>query len=136
MATLEEFCTISATASYIPTGKTPSGFRVDTVFSGVATSSDWEGERPIEVVDYAIVRGDGLSSLEIRARIGTGKETVFYEAGGVARPGESRGQMFPQEWCTFETANEELGWLNGALGVATGELNGPNLELTVYIVRD
>lgn len=135
MATLETFCTIKATATYVPTGKTPAGFRVDTQFSGVATSPHWEGERPVEGVDYALVRGDGFSNLEIRARIGTGKETVYYEAGGVAAPGEARGQMYPQEWFTFETGNEELAWLNGVIGVATGELNGPDLELTVSIVR-
>ena len=41
----------------------------------------------------------------------------------------------PQEWVTFETANEDLAFLNGALGVALGELNGPALSLTVYLVR-
>ena len=43
--------------------------------------------------------------------------------------------MFPQEWMTFETASEEFGFLNGALAVALGELNGPSLELTVYQVK-
>ena len=135
MAHLEEFCTITASAAYHPTGKTPLGFRVDTAFEGTATSPHWEGERPVVGVDYAVVRGDGHSNLEIRARIGEGKETVFYSAGGVATPGDARGQMFPQEWVTFETANEDLAFLNGALGVALGELNGPALSLTVYLVR-
>jgi len=134
MASLEEFCKITATATYIPTGKTPSGFRVDTVFSGTATSSHWGGERPVSGVDYAVVRGDGFSNLEIRGRIGDGRDSIFYQAGGVARPGETRGQMFPQEWMTFETASEEFGFLNGVLAVAVGELNGPSLELTVYLV--
>lgn len=135
MASLEAFCTITASATYVPTGRTPAGFRVDTVFEGTATSSHWEGERPVTGVDYALVRGDGHSNLDIRGRIGEGKDTVWYRAGGVARPGESRGQMFPQEWMTFETAVDELGFLNGSLGVAVGELDGPSLELTVYLVK-
>jgi hypothetical protein len=134
MAHLEEFCTITASATYHPTGKTPLGFRVDTAFEGTATSPHWEGARPVTGLDYAVVRADGHSNLEIRGRIGTGKETVFYTAGGVARPGEARGHMFPQEWMVFETANEELAFLNGALAVAMGELNGPDLLLTVYLV--
>ncbi len=134
MAALEELCRISATATYVPTGKTPSGFRVDTVFEGVATSSRWEGERAVSGVDYAVVRGDGFSNLEIRGRIGEGRDSIFYQAGGVAKPGEARGQMFPHEWFTFETASEEFGFLNGELAVAVGELNGPSLELTVYLV--
>lgn len=135
MAVLEEFCRISAAATYMPVGRTPSGFRIDTAFTGVAASGHWEGERPVSGVDYAVVRGDGHSNLEIRGRIGEGKDSVWYRAGGVAGPGETRGLMFPQEWMLFETAVEELAFLNGALGVAVGKLDGPSLELTVYLVR-
>lgn len=135
MAALEEFCRITATAEYRPVGKTPSGFRVDTAFTGVATSTHWEGERPVSGVDYAVVRGDGHSNLEIRGRIGDGKDSVWYRAGGIAAPGEARGQMLPHEWMLFETADEGLSFLNGALGVAVGILDGPRLELNVFLVR-
>lgn len=129
MATLEEFCKISGTLDFKPVGNVPAGMRIDVAFSGSATSPHWEGERPVEGFDYVTVRADGSMALDIRARLGEGKEVVHYRAGGV---GTESGIT---ELLTFETANEDLGWLNTACGIATGSIDGTVLTLTVEIVK-
>lgn len=135
MPTLEHFCTITADMTPTIVGAVPDGFRVDFPFTGTATGPHWEGERPVVGTDHGRVRKDGSVVLDITARIGTGRATVFYKAGGVALPGESPSDAFPQELITFETGNEDLAFLNTAIGVGFGESKGPELTLEVYLVR-
>ena len=79
MPNLEEFCQITATMTPRMLGKMPQGARIDFPFEGTATSSHWEGERPVKGVDYVTVRLDGHMDLEIRATIGEKRETVAYQ---------------------------------------------------------
>ncbi len=92
MATLEEFCKIEATLAPRMLGNMPQGTRIDFGFEGVATSSHWEGERPVRGVDYATVRTDGNMDLDIRATIGEKRETVSLSGHrGVDRQESHRG---------------------------------------------
>ncbi len=130
MPNLTEFCKISGALDTKLIGKVAAGFRLDAHFAGTATSSHWEGERPVTGIDYVTVRDDGSMELNIRAVLGEGKEAVSYKATGV-NPGDQ-----VKELLLFETANEEMAWLNHAVGVALGGVDGDELKLTVYIVED
>ena len=134
MPTLEEFCTITAALRPRMLGKTPSGVRIDFAFEGSAESPHWEGSRPVAGVDYATVRSDGNLDLDIRGVIGEGRNTVSYRAIGVSIM-KSKTEAVPHELLTFETSDEELSWLNTAVGVAVGQGEGLDLTLTVYLVR-
>lgn len=135
MASLEEFCTITASMTPRMLGHMPAGTRIDFPFEGVATGPHWQGERPVRGVDYVTVRGDGNMDLDIRGTIGEKRETVAYRASGVSIVNEDRSAT-PQELLTFETGNEDLAWLNTAVGVALGAGSSTGeLSLTVYIAR-
>lgn len=114
-------------------GRTPAGTRIDFSFEGAATSSHWEGERPVRGVDYVTVRADGNMDLEIHGTIGEKKETVGYRASGVSIA-HADNTASPQELITFQTGNEDLSWLNDVVGVGLGR-GGTDLELTIYIIR-
>jgi len=134
MPGLEEFCRIEATMTSRILGKMPLGTRIDFPFEGTATSSHWEGERAVKGMDYVTVRSDGHMDLEIRASIGEKRETVAYRGSGVSIV-KSPTEALPQELLTFQTGNEDLGWLNTAIGIALGTGEGGTLSITVYIVR-
>jgi len=129
MPKLVEFCTLSATLDFTPIGKVPAGFRLDVPFSGTATSSHWEGERPVAGVDIVTIGEGGVQNLEIQGRIGSGKGVVSYRALG---RGDGDG---PQELLIFETANEDLTWLNTAVAVGMGSIDGDQLTLTISVVE-
>ena len=128
---LTEFAKINGTLNFTPIGKVSAGFRLDVPFEGTATSSHWDGERPAAGTDWVTVGADGIQSLEIVGRIGAGKEVVSYRAIG---KGTAEGG--PRELMTFETAVEDLAFLNSAVAVAVGNIEKNKLSLTVYIVED
>lgn len=135
MASLEELCRITAQMDMNVIGRTPAGMRLDFPFSGTATGPFWEGERPVHGIDYVTVRGDGHMDLDIHAVIGEGREKVAYRATGVSLAGEDRGTAYPQELLTFQTADEDLAFLNERVGIAIGKGVGSDLTLTVYLVN-
>lgn len=130
MPELIEFAKISITLHFTPIGNVSAGFRLDVPFEGVATSSHWEGERPVSGFDRITIGTDGVQNLDIAARIGAGKQTVGYRA--IGRGTQDGG---PRELLVFETADPDLAWLNTAIGVAVGTLEENQLELTVYTVE-
>jgi len=134
MASLEEFCKINVAMEFQMIGPVPGGTRIDIPFTGTATSEHWEGELPVNGVDYVMVRGDGNMDLDIRARIGEGRGMIAYSGTGVSIAIE-RGVAEPQELILFETANEDFAHLNDRVGVGVGRGEGPNLELTIYLVN-
>lgn len=136
MPQLEEFCTISADLGMSVIGKTPAGMRIDFPFEGTATSSHWEGDRPVKGVDYVTVRSDGNMDLDIHGVIGSGREKVAYRASGVSLAGDEQGVAYPRELLTFATGDETMSFLNTAIGVALGTGENGQLTLTVYLVTD
>lgn len=135
MSSLKEFCKISGTLEFNMVGKTSSGLRIDVPFAGVATSEHWEGERVVSGTDHVVIRKDGHAVLDIRGRIGSGRDVVWYSATGISKPGDRQGLLYPQELMMFETSSEEFSYLNGSVGVGTGTVDGGSLELTVYLVE-
>ncbi|HUO45826.1 MAG TPA: DUF3237 family protein [Acidimicrobiia bacterium] len=135
MPNLEEFCQITATMAPRMLGKMPSGTRIDFPFEGTATSSHWEGERSVRGIDYVSVRSDGHMDLDIRATIGEKRETIAYRGSGVSIA-VSPTAAHPQELITFQTGNEDLAWLNTAVGVGLGGGEGGNISLTIYVIRN
>jgi hypothetical protein len=134
VATLEQFCSVKGSMSARMVGKMPQGTRIDFVFEGTATSNHWEGERPVRGTDYVTVRSDGHMDLDIRATIGEKRETVAYRGIGVSIV-KSQTEAMPQELITFQTGNEDLAWLNTAVGVAIGEGEAGSIALMIYIIR-
>jgi hypothetical protein len=134
MLNLEEFCQIKASMAPRMLGKMPQGTRIDFPFEGTATSAHWEGERTVKGVDYVTVRLDGHMDLDIRATIGEKRETVAYRGAGVSIV-KSPTEALPQELLTFQTGNEDLSWLNTAVGVGLGSGEGGAIGITIYIVR-
>ncbi|MDH3306813.1 MAG: DUF3237 domain-containing protein [Acidimicrobiia bacterium] len=135
MASLDEFCSIKATLDMNVIGETPAGMRINFPFTGTAISSHWEGERPVGGVDYVTVRSDGHMRLDIHGVIGEGRQKVSYTATGVSLAGEERGTAFPHELLTFETADQDLGFLNTSIAVGLGSVRAGQLELTVWLVH-
>lgn len=134
MPTLESLCTIEADLGMNLIGAAPAGTRIDFPFEGTATSEHWDGERRVRGVDYVTVRSDGNMDLDIRGVIGEKREAVAYRATGVsiANPDNSAD---PKELLTFQTANEDLSWLNDEIAVAFGHGSEGRLRLEVYLVR-
>jgi hypothetical protein len=115
-------------------GKMPAGVRIDFPFEGTATSPHWEGERPVNGIDYVTIRSDGHMDLDIRGTIGMKRETVAYRASGVSVV-VSETEAHPQELITFQTGNEDLAWLNTAVGVGLGGGEAGDLTLEIYIIK-
>jgi hypothetical protein len=115
-------------------GKGPAGMRIDFPFSGTATSSHWEGERPVRGVDYVTVRADGNMVLDIHGAIGEKRETVGYKGIGVSIANEDQSAN-PKELITFETGNEDLAWLNNEVAVAFGTGAGGKISLELYLIK-
>ncbi len=129
MASLTDFATLTVELQFVPIGQVTAGMRLDVPFTGTATSSRWEGERPVAGVDYVTVGADGGQILDIRGRIGEGAETVAYRAIG---RGDATG---PMELFIFETANEELADLNGAIAAGIGQLEGTTLTVDLKLIE-
>jgi hypothetical protein len=130
----EHFCTIKATMHPRVVGNGPSGMRVDFPFQGTATSPHWEGERPVQGVDYVTFRADGHMTLDIHGVIGEKRESVGYTATGVSIS-VSKTEANPKELITFHTGNEELAWLNTEVAVATGSGKDGEIELEVHLIK-
>lgn len=121
--------TVNLTLTFMPMGDTPAGTRIDVPFTGTATSSRWEGELPVDGVDYVTVGKGGVTSLDIRARMGTGDNMVSYSATGRV---DGTG---PMEVLTFQTASEAFADLNGEVAIAFGTQEKNKLTLDVYLPR-
>ncbi len=134
MPSLEKFCSITAEMGMKVIGAGPNGMRIDFPFDGVATGPHWEGERPVNGVDYSTVRTDGNMDLDIHATIGEKRESVAYRGTGVSIANPDRTAE-PRELITFHTGNEDLAWLNDEIGVAFGKGEAGTLTIEVYLVK-
>ena len=134
MPNLEHFCTVSVSFEMKMIGPVPGGMRVDIPFRGTAAGPHWEGERPVEGWDYVTIRPDGNMALDVRGRIGEGRDVIAYRGGGLSiRLDENTAE--PYELLTFETANEKFAWLNTCIAVGLGRGTGLDLTVDFYLVR-
>ncbi len=134
MPSLEQFCTVSGDLGMNVIGQTPNGMRIDFPFTGTATSSHWDGERPVSGVDYVTVRADGNMELDIHGVIGEKREKVAYAAIGVSIANPD-GSADPKELIRFHTANEDLAWLNDEIAVAFGHGAAGKIRLEIFLIR-
>jgi hypothetical protein len=134
MPELVKFCSVAGDLGMTVIGATPGGMRIDFPFNGTATGPHWEGERPVSGVDYATVRSDGNMELDIHGVIGEKREKVAYRAIGVSIANPD-GSADPRELLRFDTANEDLGWLNDEIGVAFGHGAAGKITLEIYLMR-
>lgn len=134
MPNLEKFCSVAGDLGMNVIGATPAGMRIDFPFTGTATSPHWEGERPVSGVDYVTVRADGNMELDIHGVIGEKRDKVAYRAIGVSIANPD-GSADPKELLRFDTANEDLGWLNNEVGVAFGHGASGKISLEIYLIR-
>ncbi len=120
--------TLRLTLSRNDVGATPFRNRTEVPFEGTATSPHWEGEWRASGIDH-ITRGDrGTSSLDVHTVLTNDDETVMYHAIGRGGPA---GIV---EAITFETASERLAWLDEAVAVGRGELDGTELVVELFQV--
>ncbi len=129
MTTLEHFATLTGTLDFEMQGTVPAGTRIDIRFTGVVTSAHWAGERPAAGIDYVTIRSDGAGELHVHATVGEGDDLVSYEARGLQTKAGVVETMY------FQTASEELAFLNEAVGVATGGVDGNTLTLEISLVK-
>jgi hypothetical protein len=124
----EPMITLRVTLRRTDVGTTPYRTRTEVPFEGIATSPHWEGEWRATGIDH-ITRGTtGTSSLDVHTVLTNGDETVMYHAIGRGGPG---GII---EGITFETASERLAWMNDAVAVGRGELDGGDLVVELFPV--
>lgn len=134
MPDLEHFCTVSVSFEMKIIGPTPGGMRADVPFTGVATGPHWEGEWPVQGVDYVTIRSDNNLALDMRATIGEGRDVIAYRGNGISiRLDEKTAE--PYELLTFETASEKFSWLNTCIAVGLGRGVGLDLTVDFYLVR-
>jgi hypothetical protein len=107
-------------------GRTPAGDRREVTFVGTATSPHWSGERPVSGIDHIVVGSDGTPRLDVHAVVGEGDEIVAYRGTGRAR----RGGIL--EGVVFETACERLSWMNAAVAVGVGRVDGDVLSVALF----
>lgn len=134
MPSLQPLCTFVGSLGMVVIGKTPGGMRIDFPFQGTATGPHWDGERPVSGVDYATVREDGNMDLDIRAMIGEKSESVAYRGSGVSIANPDRSAD-PKELVTFQTASQDLGWLNDEIAVVFGHGEAGELSLEFFLIR-
>jgi hypothetical protein len=124
----EPVITLRAALRRHDVGQTPYRTRTEVPFEGTATSPHWDGEWQATGVDH-ITRGTrGTSSLDVHTVISDGTETIMYHAIGRGGPG---GIV---EGATFETASERLAWLNDAVAIGRGHLDGAELVVELFLV--
>jgi hypothetical protein len=107
-------------------GATPAGQRREVTFDGVATSPHWDGDRVARGIDHIVVGSDGTSRLDVHTVIGDGDEVIAYRGTG---RGGRRGIL---EGVVFETASERLAWMNAAVAVGIGTVNGAELTVDLF----
>ena len=109
-------------------GTTPAGVRNEVSLQGAATSSHWPGDWPVTGIDHLVVGTDGIARLDVHGVVGTGSDVFAYRGTGRA------GSDGIVEGIVFETASEQLSWLNGAVAIGVGTLRDGALVIDVFQV--
>lgn len=108
----------------------PEGVRVDVPFSGELTGPRIAGK--IQGTDYALMRGDGITRIDVRAVITTdGGDRIALSADGVARvePGTTIVQL--RENVRLHSTTEQYRWVNRLQVWAGGEVDLSNGQATL-----
>ena len=122
----EPFMTLNLTLRRIPIGSTPFGIRVEVPFEGTAMSELWDGEREVYGIDHITISSTGTARIDVHVIISGDGEVVTYRGNG-------RGTFIGvREGVIFETASERLAWLNDAVAIGKGTLDGDHLLIELF----
>lgn len=117
-------------------GSTPAGHRMNLQIEGdVAPGGRVDGH--ISGIDYLCVRPDGVIELNIRATLTSEMgEIVAVRGSGLAvlsAEGPAQGRIA----LTYQTASQDLAWLNRTLGVAVtqADMAEGTLQMSVHTVE-
>jgi len=125
----EAMMTLRVTLHPRQIGRTPAGHRVEVPFEGTATSPHWDGEREASGVDHITVGSNGISRLDVHTIVTEGDETIAYRGTGRGGPD---GVL---EGVVFETASERLAWMNEAVAVGVGTVDGRELTVDIFAIQ-
>jgi hypothetical protein len=109
-------------------GTSAWGSREEVWFDGTATSPLWEGERAVSGIDHITVSSGGTYRIDVHVLITGDDEVVTYRGHGRA----TAVSLF--EGVTFDTPSERLAWLNDAVAVGRGRLDGDDLTIELFVV--
>lgn len=127
----EPMMTLVVTLRHVPIGRTPTGERNEVFFEGTATSPHWEGEWNVEGIDHITVGSNAIARIDVHTIIvdPSGDEVVTYRGNGRGGP---RGVY---EGVILETASQRLAWLNEAVAVGHGNLDGDQLTVELFLIE-
>lgn len=112
----------------MPVGVTPYGNRLEVPFDGIATSRLWDGERAVTGVDHITISTSDTAAIDVHVMISGDDEVITYR-------GHGRGtDVGVREGVTFETASERLAWLNDAVAIGKGTLDGDHLTVELFLL--
>jgi hypothetical protein len=112
----------------IPIGTTPYGTRLEVPFEGTATSDLWEGTREVYGIDHITLSSTDTARIDVHVIISGGDEVITYRGSG-------RGtNIGVREGVIFETASERVAWLNDAVAVGKGTLDGDDLTIELFLI--
>lgn len=88
----------------------------------------------VEGVDHVLARSDGVGRLHIHGVITTQEgDLTSIEATGYGTPTEEEGRYALNEAVTFQTAAENLTWLNKTLATGRGYADTNNGQLSIKV---
>jgi hypothetical protein len=122
----EPFITLEVILRVIPIGTTPYGTRLEVPFEGTAVSTLWDGEREVYGVDHITMSATGTARIDVHTTIMGDDEVITYRGNGRGLPTGMR------EGVIFETASERLAWLNDAVAVGQGTVDGECVTVQLF----
>jgi hypothetical protein len=125
----DPFVVLQLTLRTIPIGDTPYGARLEVPFDGTATSRLWEGEREAAGIDHISLSTTGTAKIDVHVRIWGDGEMLTYRGNG-----RGTAALGVREGVIFETASERLAWLNDAVAVGKGTLDGDHLTIELFLI--
>jgi hypothetical protein len=119
---------LELTLRAIPIGATPYGARLEVPFEGTATSNLWAGTREVSGIDHITLSTTGSARIDVHVIISGGDEVITYRGNG-------RGtQVGVREGVIFETASERVAWLNDAVALGKGTVDGDHLTIELFLI--
>jgi Protein of unknown function (DUF3237) len=119
---------LELTLRRIPIGATPYGARLEVPFEGTATSDLWDGTRDVYGIDHITLGTTGSARIDVHVIISGGDEVITYRGNG-------RGTALGvREGVIFETASERVAWLNDAVAVGKGTVDGEHLTIELFLI--
>lgn len=134
---LEPLITFDAEMRTIDIGPTPNGHRMNMELEG-KTRAGSRVEGDISGVDFLRLRSDGAVELDVYVTLtSAANRPVAVRASGLASL-DASGRASGHLAVRFETGDDELSWLNRAVGVAstTADMSKGSLTVEGFVLQD